>query len=109
MKALSIKGLYSILIWAGDKTIETRTWTTKYRGTILLCASKNPKSILSGHAFATAELYKIETMTKDHERQAQCEVYPGAFSWFLKNVKKVPELIPVKGQLGLFEVDYENQ
>ena len=44
MKALSIKEPWATLILEGKKTIETRTWKTNYRGEILLCASKNPKS-----------------------------------------------------------------
>lgn len=107
MKAISVKEPYAGLIWIGDKTIETRTWQTDYRGPILFCASKNPKSQLAGHAFVIAELYKIEPMKKEHEKQACCKIYSGAFSWFLKDIEKLPQLVPVKGHLGLFEVNYE--
>ncbi len=38
MKALSIKQPWAHYIASGQKTIETRTWETKYRGPLLICA-----------------------------------------------------------------------
>ncbi len=104
MKALSIKEPWASLILAGNKSIETRTWKTKYRGEILLCASKNPKGRLSGMAFATAEILDCRPMVKDDEKFACCEVYPKANSWFLGNITPIKRF-PVKGQLGIFEVE----
>ena len=103
MKAISIKEPWASLIHNGSKTIETRTWGTKYRGKILLCASKSPISQLSGHAFATADLIDIQVMTEHHELAAMCEVYEGAKAWILENIKPI-EPIKVTGALGLFEV-----
>ena len=80
MKAISIKEDWASMILAGDKTIETRTWKTKHRGKILLCASKTPKTNLSGHAFAIADLIDVRPMTKEDEEQACCEIYPRAYS-----------------------------
>ena len=104
MKALSIKEPWASMIREGKKTIETRTWITNYRGKILLCASKNPKSEISGHAFAIAELIDCKEMIKDDERLACCEIYTKAHSWFLENIQKI-EPFEVRGQLGIFEVD----
>lgn len=103
MKALSIKEPYATMIKEGKKIIETRTWKTNHRGKILLCASKSPKSEISGKAFAVAELLDCLPMVKDDERFACCEIYPRANSWFLANIKKIKPF-PVNGQLGLFEV-----
>lgn len=105
MKALSIKEPWASLILSGKKTIETRTWKTNHRGKILLCASKNPKSEISGKAFAIAHLVSIEKMTKAHVPQARCECYPGAFAWNLHMIEPINPF-EVKGQLGLFEVNY---
>ena len=107
MKAISIKEPWSTFIWSGDKTIETRTWKTKYRGKLLLCASKYPVSPLSGNAFAMATLCDCRPMIKEDEEKALCDMYPGAYSWFLANVKRVSPF-PVKGRLGLFEVDFDD-
>ena len=104
MKAISIKGEWALLIRDGNKTIETRVWKTKYRGKLLLCASKVPKTELSGKAFAIADLVNCRTMIEDDEPEAMCEIYPKANSWFLKNVTPIKPL-SVKDQLRLFEVD----
>lgn len=106
MKALSIKEPYVSMILKGKKVIETRTWKTNYRGKVLLCASKNPKSKISGKAFAVADILDCLPMVKDDERFACCEIYNRAYSWFLGNIKIIKPF-EVKGQLGLFECEYK--
>lgn len=108
MKAISIKEPWASMILGGKKTIETRKWSTKYRGSILLCASKNPKSHISGKAFAVAKVVDVRPMTRDDEKKACCEIYDGAYSWVLGEVKKIKPF-DVKGQLGLFDIDYEGE
>ena len=112
MKALSIQQPWANLILDGLKIIETRVWETSYRGDILICASKKIafvppiplKTEPRGVAICIAELYDIQKMTRSHEEAAMCEIYPGAYSWFLRNIRPV-EPFPVKGQLRLFEVE----
>ncbi len=41
MKAISIRQPFASLIADRQKTIETRTWFTNYRGEILICAAQN--------------------------------------------------------------------
>lgn len=127
MKALSMKQPWGYLVQTGLKTIETRKWKTNYRGDILFVASKkidsdffevvltnqlininidldklkNPKL---GVALCIAELYDIKPMTAEHEASAFCETYPGAYSWFLRNVREVKPF-PVTGKLSLFDVE----
>ena len=105
MKALMIKNPYVGYFRDGTKTIETRTWTTNYRGKLLLCCSKHPVSELSGKAFAVGNLIDCRPMTQEDERLAKCRIYPNAYSWILENIKNIKPF-PVEGQLGLFEVDY---
>jgi len=107
MKAISIKEPYASMIYWLRKNIETRTWKTDYRGKLLLCASKKPKSEISGCAFATCILSEIRPMKVTDEVQACCSIYPGAYSWILEDVKRI-EPFPVKGKLSLFEVDYDS-
>lgn len=106
MKVLTIREPWASLILEGKKTIETRTWKTKHRGTILLHASKNPKSKISGCIFAVATLKDCQEMIKEHEEKACCEVYPNANSWFLEDIKPT-ELKEIKGNLGLWDFDCE--
>lgn len=40
MKVLSVKQPWAEFIASGRKTVETRTWRTKYRGPLLICADK---------------------------------------------------------------------
>ncbi len=108
MKAISIKEPWASLINSGKKTIETRAWKTKYRGTLLLCCSKEPVGNLSGLAFVICDLVEIRLMKIEDEYLAGCAMYPGAYSWVLKNVKPITPFA-VKGQLGLFEVEYKNK
>ncbi len=106
MKAICIKEPYASLIRSGKKTIETRTWNTKIRGPILLCASKKPKSEISGNAFATAILIETRPMRYYDIIKACCAFNPGSYSWMLDNIKPI-DPFPVKGQLSFFEVNYD--
>jgi len=138
MKAISVKQPWAALIRVGFKTIETRVWTTKHRGDLLICASAKPiipipptepyeeimtkcvyylnrnrfdlerfrEMLRSGRQICVVELYDIQPMTAEHEKAALCDVYPGAYSWFIRNVRPV-SILPVKGQLGLFDVPDE--
>ncbi len=106
MKVLSIKEPWASMILSGKKTIETRTWKTDYRGRVLLHASKEPKSKISGKIFAVAKIVNCDRMWKAHEMKAKCKHYPGAYSWFLEDVIKI-DPIEINGKLGLWEVDCE--
>lgn len=104
MKALSIKQPWANLIASGQKTIETRTWATPYRGELLLVSSKSPKIEPAGCAIAVAELVDCRPMTKADEEAAKCKCYPNAVAWFLRNVQAIEPFL-VKGKLGLYDVD----
>jgi hypothetical protein len=106
--ALSLKdyGLphnnYASLVETGHKPIETRTWTTKHRGDILICCSKSSKSENASLAVCVVELWHIEPMIPEHESFACCSVYPRANSWFLRNHRKLSRKFPVTGSLNTF-------
>lgn len=123
MKALSIKHPWAWAIAKGFKTIETRVWGTDYRGSILIVSSLKPdRSMLEwfikeagqqieaqmeyGKAIAVAELVDCSPMLKTDQDAALCDVYADAVSWVLENVREIKPF-PVKGQLGLYNVDYE--
>ena len=108
MKALSVRQPWANLIAAGEKTIETRTWATNYRGEILIVSSKKPRIEPAGYAVALARLVECRPMTKNDEVAACCEIYPNAFAWVLEDVRPVRPF-PVRGQLGVYEVDCRSQ
>lgn len=101
-KAISLKQPWANLVATEKKTIETRKWKTNYRGEIVICSSQNPPIKPAGYALCTAELYHIEPMKKEHEEKACIKVYPGAYSWFLRNIKPLNKPVPVKGRLVIF-------
>jgi len=104
MRALSVKQPWANMIANGSKTIETRTWSTKYRGPLLIVSSARPAIKPAGQAVAIVDLVDCRHMTKEDERAARCEVYPSAQAWILDNIRKIKPF-PVRGALGLFEVE----
>lgn len=54
MKAIVLKSPWWEKVLSGEKTIETRTWKTNYRGDILICAGMPYKQIV-----AIAEIVEV--------------------------------------------------
>ncbi len=112
MKALTLRddedAAWATLIERGKKTIETRTWPTKYRGDLLITASKSSKhspGLNAGMAICVVEVYDCVPMERVHEEAACCPVYMGAWAWKLRNLRWLSEKFPVKGKLQIFEVE----
>ncbi len=125
MKALNVRQPWAWMIACGYKTIETRTWSTKYRGDILIVASKKRMSKVTEKAFientgyrlfeieygagiCVADLFDCRIMTGEDEPLACCDLYKGAFAWYLRNIRHISPF-PVKGRLGLYDIEVENQ
>jgi hypothetical protein len=95
IKALSVKQPWASRIASGEKTVEYRSWATRYRGDILIVASKSPvaKGLPSGMALCIVSL-------------DDCLRLPGGgYGWQLSNVRAVAPF-PVRGSLGLYQVSY---
>lgn len=108
MKALSVRQPWANLIASGRKTIETRPWATRYRGRLLIVSSKRGTEPPFGVAVATATLVRCLRMA-DRDSQAACIAkYTRAYSWILRDIQAI-EPFPVRGQLGLFDVDLTDQ
>ena len=113
MKALSLTQPYANLIRDGRKTIETRKWRTHYRGPLLICATKQKVTnwyggIIEprGVAICIVDVVECRPMTKADEAAACFKLFDKAWAWELKNLRVI-EPFPVKGQLNIFNVDYE--
>lgn len=104
IKAISVKQPWANLIASGEKTIETRTWATEYRGEVLIVSSKTPAIHPAGFAIAIVKLVDCRPMVRRDEMAACCPVYEGAFSWVLRDIKRIKPF-PVRGQLGLYDVE----
>lgn len=93
MKALSVRGDYVMDMIAGKKKIEYRTWSTKYRGPLLICSTaKKVAGAAPGYATCVVNLKSIEYVDFD-----------GCYHWNIE-LLNVIKPIHVKGQLKLFNV-----
>lgn len=104
-KAISLKQPWASWVAEGEKTIETRKWNTHYRGDLVICSSQKPATPPAGCALCVVELYDTRPMRKEDETGACCELYPGAYAWLIRNVRKIDPPIPVKGQLNIFNLE----
>ena len=108
MKALSVHPYYAGLIFAGEKTIECRSWRTDHRGDLLICStSKKMKGTMPGHALCVVNLADVVPFNKKHLDAACMEprdYQPGMYAWMLDNVRIIRP-IPLKGQLSLWNYD----
>lgn len=97
--------------------IETRTWDTKYRGLVLICASAkhydrevfysiagreqyyricsklDVDDLINGHAIAVGELVDSYRMQKWHEEKCFVEYSPKLFCHEYKNVRAIEPFI----------------
>ncbi len=151
MKVLTLTQPWATLVAIGAKKIETRSWSTPYRGPLAIHAAKGfPKWAKEGcaeplfHEALYAAGYDIGLRSSDILPRgmviATCRLldclpmeaagcvsgvfddYPelntaqerafgdyavGRWAWVLEDVKVLPEPIPAKGALGLWEYSGE--
>ena len=114
MKALSILQPWAWLIVTGAKDIENRTWRTDFRGPVLIHAGKTyPKTDYEDDA----DLYQpdypqrldmiggivgVATIT-GCVRYSSSRWFNGPWGFALRDARACP-LIPLRGQLGFFDV-----
>lgn len=123
--AISLKQPFAELIRRKTKTIETRKWSTKYTGPILIHASKTQvpvgaldeitmgfiEEILNyekpqftlGAFVAVANIVDCVPFEEHHIWRACCGLYTG-FAFILEDIKAI-EPIPYKGELGIFATE----
>lgn len=122
MKCLSVSQPYADLIIQGKKTIELRTWNTKFRGEFLVHAPLRIKTetckklgidkenLRTGVIIGRAELYDVKVYNTTNELKsdynkhfASREFLDHKYGFLLKNPKELRVPIPYKGSLGFFE------
>lgn len=115
MKTLVLKQPWASLVLEGKKTIELRTWQTKYRGPILIVAGRGIdradaerlgwKNGPRGVALCIVDLVNISPATEKDTDSACCAPdVAREFSWRLLNPRSVKH-IEMIGRLGLYDVD----
>src|SRR5258707_9619527 len=111
MKALSIRQPWAWLIVTGHKDVENRTWTTKYRGPLLIHASVTPDDVSTdivnryGIPIDTAALHyggligQVELV--DVVTRSQSKWFVGPFGFVLREPRAL-SFTPARGMLNLF-------
>lgn len=113
LRVLSVRQPWGSLIASGRKTIELRSWSTKYRGPVLILAGSGvwrgtdypigPRGV----ALCIVDLLDVREVRAADERAA-CIVPPEGFgfAWVLGKARAVRQ-VPVKGKLGLYSASAE--
>jgi hypothetical protein len=127
MKALSLWQPWASYIAAGAKRVETRDWSTRYRGPLAIHAARRRmtteerellldwplvRTITYGAVVATTELVDCVQMTRRMVDEMQdrnprefdlgCWV-PGRYAWILNEVVPLDYPVFTKGAQGLWE------
>ncbi|MCC5809903.1 MAG: ASCH domain-containing protein [Ectothiorhodospiraceae bacterium] len=113
MRALSIRQPWAWHILHSGKDIENRDWATKYRGRVLIHASKAMTRAEYEDASLMAPLPRMEDLERggivgsveivDCGTASSSRWFTGRCGFVLRDPQPVP-FIPWKGQLGFFEV-----
>ncbi len=123
MKTLSIRQPWAELIILGRKTLELRTWTVKHRGPLAIHASQtvereaclahalDPDQVTAGAAIGVVDLVEIVELDADsyaarRSEHLADEPWGGGplYGWRLTNPRRLPEPVPMRGRMGVFEV-----
>lgn len=82
-----IKTPYAQWVKEKKKTIETRMYTMKHRGDLVICCGDTNSfgSPNAGRALCIVNLYDARPMTKEHEQAACIECVDGRVSHFLSD------------------------
>jgi hypothetical protein len=135
MKALTLTQPWASLVAYGAKRIETRSWSTSYRGTLAIHAAKGfPKAAMRVHGhilwedepayplgvvLATCRLadclrversvFGLSPNALSEQEKAFGDYTPGRWAWILAQVQPLATPIPAKGALGLWEFEFQGE
>lgn len=104
MKAISVKQPWAGYIASGEKTIETRSWKTSFRGELLIVSSKHPKIEPAGFALAIVRMVDCRRMTQADEKAAMSVCLFNLYAWVFDSVTPIKPF-RVNGKLRLYNVD----
>ena len=104
IRALRVQQPWANMIAAGKKTIETRTWCTRYRGELLIVSCRLPPIAPAGIAVAVCRLADCRRMCPYDEAAAGVTWNSWLYAWMLEDVRAI-EPFEVRGRLGFFTVE----
>jgi hypothetical protein len=120
---LTLKQPWAWAVAAGRKKIENRTWSTRYRGTVYIHASRKldrvafdwlrdqagvtpPSEFVHGAVVAVADI--VDVVTK-HEAATFAPWFSGPYGIVLARIRRLRTPVPQKGQLGLARASHDLQ
>jgi len=113
---LSVRQPWAWLLVHGPKDVENRTWETRYRGPLLIHASKTPEAedwrwlVDKGHKILPLDDLPrgaiIGAMNLvDCSKTCRSDWHnPGCWGWYVASPRVLPAPIPYRGQQGIFPV-----
>lgn len=136
VKAISLYQPWASAVAWGLKRVETRDWSTPYRGLLVIHAAKHfteDERLMCGEypfedalrerrmtcyqlprgvALCIVELFNVVAtdvlVQKISRKERVCGNYaPGRYGWVLEMVKVFDTPIPLRGMPGLFDVDLD--
>lgn len=119
MKAISLHEPWASAIRDGVKKIETRHWSTRYRGELAIHAAKTvdrsiyyPAASLSPGCFVCIvtledclEMTEAWIKTVDQLERSWGDYYPGRFAWIFSRCIPINPAIPARGYRRLWNVE----
>ena len=134
MKAISLQNPWAQLVVSGFKTVEAKTWTTDYRGELLICSkARSDKSLekavldvieeetdlafeqseffVNGAVLGKVQLVDIRPLTEDDLEKSWMDpaeleaAETPLYAWVFDNAEPIAEPIEVKGKPRLFDVE----
>lgn len=113
LRCLAVRQPAAWAIVTGAKDIENRTWTTDYRGPVVILASATKNEVnrlakehdLRPRDFAYGALIGVADLVDVRPLSEELEANPWAWGphcWVFQNARAFREPIPLKGKLNLF-------
>lgn len=117
MKTLAVRQPWATYIAEGSKTVEVRSWLTRYRGPLLIAASGRPMKLENVHGVVevlptqvlvcVVDLFDVRPLLCDDSEEAcagaiQAGDEVGLYAWVLANPRHVVPVIH-RGKLRLYE------
>ena len=106
VKALSIRQPFSTLILTGEKVEEFRSWYTHHRGPLAVHAGSTlARDAFDAHPHLSPAKVKRGVILGVVDVTDCVEEVYGGYAWILARPRWLKQAIPLKGRLGLFDVE----
>lgn len=110
MKTLTIAQPWAWAIATGHKSVENRSWRTRYRGPLLIHAAQSTNRLHYSHLFANlpenldfgAIIAEVQLVDCIPASECHLPFAEGPWCWIFRNPRRIMP-IPCRGQLSLWD------